>query len=743
MSAWSAELLPELKMTTKVSRNTVLNFKAFLELSGLSLRKISLEFDVSSYELSKGVEADFYRRMEKHFKLAEFELDQDPAIYKSKLDNLHKIKAQELQSFLGDGKYSYRYWNSRSFMAANQLTINDVSVALGVSSGSASHCFGERPILRISHNKARKFESAFSLPEFSFDQVAFANSQIKYKSLTTDRAISFLGPGVFLNRFLNIREYIDANKITEVERRGVHRLSRPDNMKTQLGDVPVSYITNRTARSFESHFGLMDGVLDERCAAFDYDDLPNVHLINIDALPFVHNVQATNRFVNMRRFMILHGITPPDVSRKLNILAKDASKSLSELPTEVIDDDLARRLEECFGIAMYGLDADHRLCEVLHSTLLHFELFRHESAGSDFSERASNDTVLNFKALLDIKGVTLSQISREFNISHERLTRGVTTVFYRKMERHFNLADGELDQDPSIYNNILNAKLIFRSDKSKFPINSGKFAIRYWNARQYIMLHKLSIKDVAVSMRITQSACLRLFGDRPVSRISKIQARKFESYFALPSLYLEQAVSSEFDASINSVFVTDGVIGFLGSGVYLNRYANINAYIYNNKLSAPDLYVISGLSSHATIKRRIGDSPLAFIDNETARSFEARFQLESGVLDERWDGCSIVADQLYAVETGNITFIDNEESVNRYVNCIRFMVDQGLSLAEFAQLIGISYDRATRFLSKNPKLEISTDMARNIEKRFGLSSMSLDNPECYPSGSVCLERKIP
>jgi hypothetical protein len=260
----------------------------------------------------------------------------------------------------------------------------------------------------------------------------------------------------------------------------------------------------------------------------------------------------------------------------------------------------------------------------------------------------------------------------------------------------------------------------------------GEAANRFYNIRRLLKVQRLSVVDFSAIVGIRLPTCYKLFATNPTQRISAERARIVEAAFGLPARSLDRGMDDgEFPELPKPavIKVDDAAIAFLGNGVFLHRFININNFKLRYKLLHKDMFDVPGLMTSASIKRRIDPFPVSYISTQTARRLERRLKLKSGSLDmpcDDFDYSKLKA--LPAVEYGMLPVIGQGEAINRFVNFRRFMIKEGLGVNDVAERLCRSVGRTSQILSGNPVDVIGDRSARHLEKCFGLEAMSLDQP---------------
>jgi hypothetical protein len=260
----------------------------------------------------------------------------------------------------------------------------------------------------------------------------------------------------------------------------------------------------------------------------------------------------------------------------------------------------------------------------------------------------------------------------------------------------------------------------------------GEAANRFYNIRRLMRLQRLTVVEFSAIVGIRLPSCYKLFATNPTQRISAEKARIVEAAFALPALSLDRGMDeSEFPELPKpaAIKVDDAAIAFLGNGVFLHRFININNFKLRYKLLHKDMFEVPGLMTSASIRRRIDPFPVSYISTQTARRLERRLKLKPGSLDkpcDDFDYSKIKA--LPAVAYDMLPVIGQGEAINRFVNFRRYMIKEGLGVNDVAERLGRSLGRTAQILSANPVDIIGDRSARNLEQCFGLEAMSLDKP---------------
>lgn len=263
-------------------------------------------------------------------------------------------------------------------------------------------------------------------------------------------------------------------------------------------------------------------------------------------------------------------------------------------------------------------------------------------------------------------------------------------------------------------------------------LGAGEASHRYFNIRRLIESQKLNMVEFAAASGVALHSCYKLFIESPTQRISAKKARTVELSFGLPEFALDrQMQDSEFPAppKPDPVVVSEEAMAFLGTGVFLHRFININTYRRTQKLTNTGLFKVPGLTTSAAIIRSLEQFPSMHLSTVTARYFERHFKLKPGSLDAPApDFDYSVVNGLHVVAFDMLPVFRQGEAINRFVNFRRFMILKGLTVTDVAARMGISVTRVSAILSARPLDIIGDRSARNIEKCFGLEVMSLDAP---------------
>jgi hypothetical protein len=263
-------------------------------------------------------------------------------------------------------------------------------------------------------------------------------------------------------------------------------------------------------------------------------------------------------------------------------------------------------------------------------------------------------------------------------------------------------------------------------------LGAGEASHRYFNVRRLIESQKLNIVEFSAASGVALHSCYKLFIQNPTQRISAKKARTVEQAFGLPAFILDREMeASEFPVppKPEPVSVSHEAVAFLGTGVFLHRFININTYRRTQKLTNTSLFKVPGLTTSAAIIRSLEQFPSLHLSTVTARYFERHFKLKSGSLDEPAPEFDYsVVHGLHVVAFDMLPVFRQGEAINRYVNFRRFMIQQGLTVTDVAAKMDISVTRVSAILSARPVDIIGDRSSRNIEKCFGLEVMSLDSP---------------
>lgn len=354
--------------------------------------------------------------------------------------------------------------------------------------------------------------------------------------------------------------------------------------------------------------------------------------------------------------------------------------------------------------------------------------------------------ILNFKSLLEINRVSVMLFCQKHSLPYNNLLSMVSKLqgkmsdaMAHKIENAFNEENGSLDNYPDKLNlRVKQFRLDFQ-DKINAWLGGNEYSNRYWNVRRYLGSGRITLAELSRKTGVHSVYCTQVLSERPVKRIGFNTARKFEQAFSLPDLFFEiQAVESPAIEPL--LTVSEKTIDFLGTGAFLNRFVYINDFIIKYRLNKLELHKVLGFDYQSDDDYLRG-IPIKLISYESARDFERKFDLESGILDIAIDGYDFsYSSSLFTVSLAAFDVIGVGDGLFRYVNLRRLMIDRGLNLLDLAKLIGKTRALTHQLLSDKPVRYISGKSARYLENELGLEPMSLDQSVTFALES--LERPV-
>jgi transcriptional regulator with XRE-family HTH domain len=347
---------------SELIKNRIENLKTLLKVKGFSARKLSLAAGHTENRVTNAISGhqafsdDLAKTLEIALGVPLKTLDQTPSSLIDTKVAAEQDRVQAINEFLGEIRYANRYWNMRDLIEKSGIRNVDLSAKTGLAQLACSQVSSKKPLRVIHSDRARLIEDAFGLEPFALDQSHTRNTLMPPPNISqvSPEVIDFLGTGVYLNRYLNIKNFSLLNKVTYrqidlivgFKYRALYKLT----------DSPTSLIDNGSARAFEQHFGLEEGALDQLAPGFDYEAHQSSLVISESVVNSLKAGTPLFRYVNTRRILQERAITLSDFVPMMGRTKAFVYSILSYSNASNMGAVSARLIEQVLGIEPLSLD---------------------------------------------------------------------------------------------------------------------------------------------------------------------------------------------------------------------------------------------------------------------------------------------------------------------------------------------------------------------------------------------------
>lgn len=349
-------------MSEIITKNRIENLKSLLEIHGFTARKLSLTAGLSPDRVGHLLSGrfklsdDLARTLEIALDVPPKMLDQHP----SQLMESKAVAEQErvctINTFLAESRYVDRYWNVRDLIEKSAMKNVEFADKTGFHRVHCSQLFSKNPALPIQAGRARLIEDAFGLTPHVLDQRHERNTLPAPQGIAevSPDAIDLLGTGVYLNRFLNIKNFVLDKHLTHNQIDQIVGFKRSASDK--LADSPNNVIDTASARAVERHFNLEPGAVDQFIPGFDYEAHKSSVIIGEQAFNSIKTGLPLYRYVNTRKILQERGIPLMEFVPMLERSRAYVCAILSDSIASKIGDETARRIEQVLGLKPLSLD---------------------------------------------------------------------------------------------------------------------------------------------------------------------------------------------------------------------------------------------------------------------------------------------------------------------------------------------------------------------------------------------------
>lgn len=360
---------------SELIKNRIENLKTLLKVKGFSARKLSLAAGHTENRVTNAMSGhqafsdDLAKTLEIALGVPLKTLDQTPSSLIDTKVAAEQDRVQAINEFLGEIRYANRYWNVRDLIEKSGIRNVDLSTKTGLAQLACSQVSSKKPLRVIHSDRARLIEEVFGLEPRALDQSHARNTLRPPQNISqvSSDGIDFMGTGAYLNRHLNIRNFILLNQLSY---RQIDLIAGfKEKASHKLMDPPVSLIDSGSARAFERHFGLESGAVDQLAPGFDYEVHPWSLIISERVFNALKAGVPLYRYVNTRKVLQDRGMTlmefVPVMGRKrafmYSILSYTNASNMGGLS--------ARLIEQVLGLEPLSLDVEtaFRLAKAPHA----------------------------------------------------------------------------------------------------------------------------------------------------------------------------------------------------------------------------------------------------------------------------------------------------------------------------------------------------------------------------------------
>lgn len=347
-----------------IIKNRIENLKTLLEVKGLSARKLSLTAGYKEGRVynvmcrHQAFSDDLAKTLEIVLGVPPKTLDQTPSSLIETNVAAEQDRVQAINEFLGEIRYANRYWNIRDLIEKSGMRNVDLSAKTGLAQLACSQISSKKPLRVIHSDRARLIEEVFGLEPRALDQNHVRNTLKPPQNISQvfSEGIDLMGTGVYLNRYLNIRNFSLLNQLSY--RKIDLIVGFKEKASNKLMNPPVSLIDSASARAFEQHFSLEPGAVDQVAPGFDYAAHQSSFIISERVFSALKAGVPLFRYVNARKILQERGLALMEFVPMMGRKRAFVYSLLSYTNANNMGDMSARLIEQVLGLESLSLDVE-------------------------------------------------------------------------------------------------------------------------------------------------------------------------------------------------------------------------------------------------------------------------------------------------------------------------------------------------------------------------------------------------